>query len=128
MRFLIVEDSRTTRNLIKNYVGEIDIGREVCFLEAENGETALEMLETNHVDFAFLDWNLSSKMTGLDVLKNIRKQEKFKKMPVIMVTSESDKPNVIESLKCGANDFTVKPIDKNSFAEKVLKLAMGIMF
>ncbi|MCL2192599.1 MAG: response regulator [Treponema sp.] len=128
MRFLLVEDSRPTRNLIKNYVGELDIGREVSFLETETGETALEMLGQNHIDFVFLDWNLSSKMTGLDVLKIMRKQEKFKQIPVIMVTSESGKPDVIEALKCGANDFTVKPIDKKVFSEKVLKIAMSILF
>jgi len=127
MRFLIVEDSRTTRNLIKNYVNEIDLGRDPSFEEAENGELALNLLEANHIDFVLLDWNLSSRMTGLDVLKAIRRQEKYRHLPVIMVTSESDKPKVIESLKCGANDFTVKPINKKAFSEKVLKLAMGIM-
>jgi len=128
MRFLIVEDSRPTRNLIKNYVGEMDIGRKVSFLEAENGEAAIEMLDRNHVDFVFLDWNLSSKMTGLDVLKVIRGREKLKHLPVVMVTSEGGKPDVIEALKCGANDYTVKPIDKKAFSEKVLKIAMGILF
>jgi len=128
MRFLIVEDSRPTRNLIKNYVSEIDIGREVSFLETESGESALEILGQNHIDFVFLDWNLSSKMTGLDLLRIIRRQEKFRRIPVVMVTSESAKPDVIEALKCGANDFTVKPIDKKIFSEKVLKIAMGMLF
>ena len=128
MMFLLVEDSRTTRNLIKNYVGEMDLGRKADFMEAENGETALEILEENHIDFVFLDWNLSSKMTGLDVLKEIRKKEKFKNLPIVMVTSDSEKPNVIEAMKCGANDFTVKPIDKKAFSEKVLKIAMGILY
>jgi len=128
MRFLIVEDSRPTRNLIKNYLSEIDIGRDVSFIEAENGETALAVLAQNQIDFLILDWNLSSKMTGLDVLKTIRKLEKYKSTPAIMVTSESGKHNVIEALKCGANDFTVKPIDRKSFSEKVLKLAMTVLF
>jgi len=105
----------------------MDIGREASFIEADNGEIALDMLEVNHIDFVFLDWNLSSKMTGLDVLKLIRRKEKFKKLPVIMVSSESAKPNVIEALKCGANDFTVKPIDKKIFTEKVLKITMSIL-
>ena len=127
MKFLIVEDSRTTRNLIKNYVSEMDISHAISFVEAENGEIALDLLELHEIDFVFLDWKLSSKMTGLEVLKAIRKKEKFKKLPVVMVTSESEKGNVIESLKCGANDFTVKPIDKKAFSEKVLKIAMGII-
>jgi len=128
MRFLIVEDSRPTRNLIKNYVGDLDIGSKASFLEADSGETAFEMMANNHIDFVFLDWNLSSKITGLDVLKIIRKQDKFKRLPVVMVTSESGKPYVIEALKCGANDFTVKPIDKKAFSEKVLKLVMSVRY
>jgi len=128
MRFLIVEDSRPTRNLIKNYVSELDIGSKANFLEADSGEVAFEMMANNHIDFVFLDWNLSSKITGLDVLKIIRKQEKFKQLPVVMVTSESGKPHVIEALKNGANDFTVKPIDKKAFSGKVLKLVMGVRY
>ena len=127
MRFLLVEDSRTTRNLIKSYVKEMDLGRPASFLEAENGEVAMEMLKSNHVDFVFLDWNLSSLMTGLDVLLEIRKQEKHKQLPVIMVTSEADKPNVIKAMKCGANDYAVKPIDKRVLTEKVMKIVMNAM-
>jgi len=125
MRFLLVEDSRTTRNLIKSYVKEMDLGRPASFIEAENGEVAMEALKNNFIDFVFLDWNLSSLMTGLDVLVEIRKQEKHKQLPVIMVTSEGDKPSVIKAMKCGANDYVVKPIDKKVLTEKVLKIAMS---
>jgi len=121
MEFLVVDDSRPTRNLIKNYVMEIKIGEPCYFLEAEDGENALKLLKTRRVDFVLLDWNLSTKMTGLDVLKVIRSSENLKKLPVIMITGESDKQNVIESIKNGANDFAIKPIDKKLFAEKILK-------
>jgi two-component system chemotaxis response regulator CheY len=122
MEFLIVDDSRPTRNLIRSYVSEIKIGEPCYFLEAEDGENTMRLLETRRVDFVLLDWNLSTKMTGLDVLKQIRSSEKLKKIPVIMITGESDKQNVIGSIKCGANDFVIKPIDKKSFAEKILKV------
>jgi two-component system chemotaxis response regulator CheY len=121
MIFLIVEDSRPARNLIKSYVNEIDTNRQYDYIEAESGEASLQILQTHRVDFVFIDWNLSTKMTGLDVLKTIRKDIKFKQLPIIMVTSESDKPNVIESLKYGANGFIVKPIEKKFFREIVLK-------
>jgi two-component system chemotaxis response regulator CheY len=121
MEFLVVDDSRPARNLIKNYVTEIKIGEPCYFLEAEDGDEALKLLKTRHIDFVLLDWNLSSRMTGLDVLKIIRNTEKIKKLPVIMISGETDKQNVIESIKNGANDFTMKPIDKKVFAEKVLK-------
>jgi len=121
MEFLVVDDSRPTRNLIKNYVTEMKLGEPCYFLEAEDGENALKLLNTRRVDFVLLDWNLSTSMTGLDVLKTIRNSDKLKKLPVIMITGESDKQNVIESIKNGANDFASKPIDKKSFAEKILK-------
>jgi two-component system chemotaxis response regulator CheY len=79
-------------------------------------------LKTRHVDFVLLDWNLSTAMTGLDVLKEIRNSEKLKKLPVVMITGESDKQNVIGSIKSGANDFVIKPIDKKLFSEKILKV------
>jgi two-component system chemotaxis response regulator CheY len=120
MEFLIVDDSRPTRNLLKNYVNEIKIGEPCYFLEAEDGETAMKLLETRRVDFVLLDWNLSTNVTGLDVLKKIRTSDKLKKLPVIMITGESDKQNVIASIKNGANDFATKPIDKKSFSEKIL--------
>ena len=101
---------------------ESEIGSRSDFLEVENGEDALKIIQTQHVDFVILDWNLATKMTGLDVLKIIRQMDQFKQLPVVMVTSESDKTNVIISLKIGANDFVVKPIDKKSFAEKILKV------
>jgi two-component system chemotaxis response regulator CheY len=122
MTFLIVDDSRTARNLIKNYVNEIKTEHTYNFLEAESAESALVALQTNRVDFIFLDWNLSTKMTGLDALKEIRALEKYKKTPIFMITSEGDKIHVIEALKCGANDFIVKPVDPKIFEPKVFKL------
>ena len=121
MYFLLVEDMRTTRNLIKSYILDLPLGCPIDFLEAENGEDALEILANHHVDFVFMDWNLSTIMTGLDVLKKIRKIDKFKDLPIILVTSESDKENVILALKFGATNYIVKPIDKNSFNEKTIK-------
>ena len=123
MNFLIVEDSRNTRNLLKNYINDIDIGTSRKeFIEADSAETGLIKLKSGRIDFVLLDWNLSTSMTGLDLLKEVRKDDKFKDLPIIMVTSESDKISVIEALKHGANDFVVKPIDFKSFKEKVLKV------
>jgi len=119
MTFLIVDDSRPTRNLIKSYLSEINIGQKCFFLEAEDGENALKTMKTGHIDFVLLDWNLSTTMTGLDILKAIRNTDK--NIPIIMITGESGKLNVIESIKHGANDFTSKPIDKKVFSEKILK-------
>ena len=126
MTVLIVDDSRTARNLIKNYVSEIKTIHPFRFVEAENPESAYLALQANHVEFIFLDWNLSCNITGLDILKEIRTIEKYKKTPIFMITSECDKVHVIESLKNGANDFIAKPIDQKAFADKVYRLIMNM--
>jgi two-component system chemotaxis response regulator CheY len=119
MVFLITEDSRPARNLVKSYIDDLELKNPYLVLEAENGEDTLYTLQTRSVDFIFLEKKKKKKMTGLEVLKEIRKMDRYKDVPVIMVSSESDKFNVVESLKCGANGFVVKPIDKKVFLEKV---------
>jgi two-component system chemotaxis response regulator CheY len=126
MTFLIVEDSRPTRNLVKNYITEIKLDQKCVFLEAEDGETALDILKTKFIDFVLLDWNLSTQITGLDILKAIRSTEELKNIPVIMITGDSDKMNVIVAIKNGANDFASKPIDPKSFSEKVVKAMSNV--
>jgi two-component system chemotaxis response regulator CheY len=126
MTFLVVEDSRPARNLIKNYVDELNLGCPHRFVEAENAETAMLMLNAQGIDFIFIDWNLSTKTTGFDLLLEIRQMKQYKQVPIFMISSATDKVNVIESLKHGANDFIAKPIDQKSFAEKVLKLTKTI--
>jgi len=127
MTFLIVEDSRPARNLIKNYISAgVKTDNKCAFLEAEDGEGALDILKTKYVDFVLLDWHLSTEMTGLDLLKKIRSTVGLKNMPVIMITCDSDKANVIEAIKNGANDFASKPIDPKSFCEKVVKAMSSI--
>ena len=128
MIFLLADDSRPTRNLIKSYVNELGLNHPPSFLEAETPESALSIVQTKRVDFMFLDWNFHATMSGLDVLKELRNIEHFKQLPIIMVTSESDKANVIIALKAGANDFIVKPIDKKSFAEKTMKVINGTRY
>jgi two-component system chemotaxis response regulator CheY len=120
MVFLVTDDSRTTRNLIKSYIAELGV-KHYTILEAQNAEEALFIIQNHGIDFLLLDWNLTTDMTGLDILKQLRKIDRFKKLPIIMVSSESDRLNVVEALKFGANDFVVKPIDKKSFIEKVTK-------
>ena len=125
MTFLIVDDSRPARNLIRNYVSEIKTIHSYRFIEAESAETAFLALQANYIEFIFLDWNLSSKITGLDILKEVRKMDKYAKIPIFMISSATDKTNVIESLKYGANDFIAKPIDQKAFMDKVYKLIIS---
>ncbi|MCL2138021.1 MAG: response regulator [Treponema sp.] len=116
---LVVDDSRIMRNLVKNYFSDLNINCE--YLEAADGDEAFSFLTTNQVDLVLLDWNMP-KLSGIEFLKKVRSLNKFLKLPIIMVTSESAKYNVIEALKLGATDYIVKPINAKLFNEKVSKV------
>jgi two-component system chemotaxis response regulator CheY len=122
MTILLVDDQRPARNILKNSLVDLKLFRGYNFLEAENFNEALELAQEYPVDLVLLDWNLGSEKTGLDILKEIRKIEKCKQVPIIMVTSEIAKSNIIEALKAGANDYVLKPIDWKVFREKLIKI------
>ena len=120
MTVLVVDDSRIMRNFIKNLFTDLELGR--CeYVEAENGEDAFRLVQNRAVDLIFLDWNMP-KMLGIDFLKQIRSIDKFRQWPIIMVTSEISKANVIEALKNGATEYIIKPIDNKIFKDKILKV------
>jgi two-component system chemotaxis response regulator CheY len=122
MTILLVDDQRPARNILKNSLVDLKLFRGYNFLEAENYEESLKLAQEYPVDLVLLDWNLGSEKTGLDILKEIRKIEKCKQVPIIMVTSEIAKSNIIEALKAGANDYVLKPIDWKLFKEKLVKI------
>jgi len=116
---LVVDDSRIMRNLVKNTFAELKIP---CnYLEAENGEKAYQLLEANQVSLILLDWNMP-EMDGMQFLKKVRAMPNYKDLPIIMVTSESAKYNVVEALQCGATDYIVKPIRDKLFMEKISEI------
>ena len=117
---LVVDDSRIMRNIVKNTFTELKIPCQ--FLEAENGKKAYQLLETNKVDLVLLDWNMP-EMDGMDFLKKVRSMPNYKDLPIIMVTSESAKYNVVEALQNGATDYIVKPIREKVFMEKISEIA-----
>jgi len=116
---LIVDDSRIMRNIVKNYFSDQKIPCQ--YLEAEDGSAALDMLMKQPIDLVLLDWNMP-RLSGIDFLKKVRSINKYIKLPIIMVTSESAKYNVIEALKLGATDYIIKPINGKLFAEKISKI------
>ena len=118
---LVVDDSRIMRNIVKNTFASMNIPCE--FVEAGNGKEALVQLEQHHIHLVLLDWNMP-ELSGLDFLKKIRSMEKYKTLPVIMVTSEAARYNVIEALKHGATDYIIKPVNEKSFREKLLKITI----
>ncbi|MCL2480040.1 MAG: response regulator [Treponema sp.] len=116
---LVVDDSRIMRNIVKNHFSELKM---VCrYLEAVNGNEALEMMGNNKIDLVLLDWNMP-ELNGMEFLKRVRAVDRYSKLPIIMVTSEAARYNVIEALKTGATDYIIKPINGKLFNEKVLKI------
>lgn len=116
MKVLIVDDSVTMRKIAKNQFSALGISD---IVEANDGAEGLEVLAANMpIDIVTLDINMP-KMDGLTTLKNIRANEAYKNIKIIMVTSESEKKTVVEALKAGANDYLVKPFTPDSFKEKL---------
>ncbi len=118
---LVVDDSRIMRNIVKNTFASMNIPCE--FLEAGNGKEALAQLETKKIDLILLDWNMP-ELSGLDFLKKVRAMNEHKDLPIIMVTSEAARYNVIEALKNGATDYIIKPVNEKTFQEKLSKITI----
>jgi two-component system chemotaxis response regulator CheY len=118
---LVVDDSRIMRNIVKNTFSELKIPCQ--FLEAGNGKEALQQLQHQTVHLILLDWNMP-ELSGIDFLKQVRAMAQYKSLPIIMVTSESAKYNVIEALKHGATDYIIKPVNEKIFIEKLSKITL----
>lgn len=118
---LVVDDSRIMRNIVKNTFSLLKIPCQ--FLEASNGKEALQMLMNHKTDLILLDWNMP-QLSGIDFLKMVRATEEYKKLPIIMITSEAARYNVIEALKLGATDYIIKPVNEKNFIEKISKISL----
>ncbi|MDR2483646.1 MAG: response regulator [Treponema sp.] len=116
---LVVDDSRIMRNIVKNTFSELKIPCQ--FLEAANGMEAMRQLQSQRIDLILLDWNMPA-LSGIDFLKQVREIPQHKDLPIIMVTSESARYNVIEALKAGATDYIIKPVSEKIFIEKLSKI------
>jgi two-component system chemotaxis response regulator CheY len=116
---LIVDDSRIMRNIVKNIFLQLKIPCE--FVEAANGEAALQKLLAGEIHLVLLDWNMP-KLLGIDFLKKVRGIERFKELPIIMITSESAKYNVIDAIDAGVTDYIIKPVDEKLFLQKISQI------
>ena len=116
MKILVVDDSSTMRRIITNVVLQLGY-KNNNIMEAENGERAWELLNNEEIDLVLTDWNMPV-MSGLDLVKNIRGADSFKKLPIIMITTEGGKAEVITALKAGVNNYIVKPFTAALLKEK----------
>ena len=118
MKFLVVDDFSTMRRIIKNLL--IDLGY-ANVTEADDGQTALPMLQTGSFDFLITDWNMPG-MPGLDLLKAVRADAKLAGMPVLMLTAEAKREQIIEAAQAGVNGYVIKPFTAATLKEKIDKI------
>ena len=118
IRVLVVDDFATMRKIEKNILGQLGVKN---VDEADDGSTALPKLQSTQYDIVLLDWNMPT-MTGLELLKAIRSDENLKSIPVIMVTAEALKDNIVAAAQAGVNDYIVKPFTAASLEEKIKKV------
>ena len=118
LRVLVIDDFATMRKIEKNILGQLGIKN---IDEADDGSTALPKLQSNPYDIVLLDWNMPT-MTGLELLKAVRSDENLKGIPVIMVTAEALKDNIVAAAQAGVNDYIVKPFTAATLEEKIKKV------
>ena len=118
MKFLVVDDFSTMRRIVRNLLKELGFNNAD---EAEDGVAALQKLRSSSFDFVVSDWNMPN-MTGLELLKAIRADATLKHLPVLMVTAEAKKENIIEAAQAGASGYVVKPFTAATLEEKLNKI------
>ena len=118
LKFLVVDDFATMRRIIRNLLKELGFSN---VDEAEDGMSALQKLRAERFDFVVSDWNMPN-MTGIDLLRNIRADDQLKSLPVLMVTAEAKKENIIAAAQAGASGYVVKPFTAATLDEKLKKI------
>jgi len=121
-RFLIVDDFSTMRRIVRNLLREIGFNNAE---EAEDGQIALNMLKSTKFDFVVSDINMPN-MNGFELLKNIREDASLKAIPVLMVTAEAKKEDIVAAAQGGASGYIVKPFTKATLEEKVQKIMQKV--
>ncbi|CRM12015.1 MULTISPECIES: chemotaxis response regulator CheY [Pseudomonas] len=118
MKILIVDDFSTMRRIIKNLLRDLGFTNTV---EADDGITAIPILNSGSIDFLVTDWNMPG-MTGIDLLRHVRADEKLRNLPVLMVTAEAKREQIIEAAQAGVNGYVVKPFTALALKEKIEKI------
>lgn len=123
-RFLIVDDFSTMRRIVRNLLKELGYTNAD---EAEDGAVALQKLKMGNFDFVVTDWNMPN-MDGLTLLQTIRATPSLKHLPVLMITAEAKKENIIAAAQAGASGYIVKPFTAATLSEKLQKIfeKMGV--
>jgi two-component system chemotaxis response regulator CheY len=118
LKFLVVDDFSTMRRIVRNLLKELGYTN---VDEAEDGVVALQKLRGGNFQFVVTDWNMPN-MTGIELLKAIRADATLKHLPVLMITAEAKKENIIEAAQSGASGYIVKPFTAATLEEKLGKI------
>lgn len=118
MKILIVDDFSTMRRIIKNLMRDLGFTNTA---EADDGSTALPLLQNGNFDFLVTDWNMPG-MTGIELLKAVRADDRLKDMPILMVTAEAKREQIVEAAQAGVNGYVVKPFTAAVLKEKIEKI------
>ena len=118
MKILIVDDFSTMRRIIKNLLRDLGFTNTA---EADDGNSALPMLENGEFEFLITDWNMPG-MTVIDLLKAVRSSEKLRALPVLMVTAEAKRDQIIAAAQAGVSGYVVKPFTAAALQEKIEKI------
>lgn len=118
MKFLVVDDFSTMRRIVRNLLKELGF---VNVDEAEDGAVALQKLNSEHFDFVVTDWNMPN-LDGLQLLQAVRANPQLKHLPVLMITAEAKRENIIAAAQAGASGYIVKPFTAATLSEKLTKI------
>lgn len=118
MKILVVDDFSTMRRIVKNLLRDLGFTNTH---EADDGSTAWPMLQSGDFDFVVTDWNMPG-MTGIELLQKIRADDRLKGVPVLMVTAEAKRDQIVAAAQAGVNGYVVKPFTAAALKEKIEKI------
>jgi two-component system chemotaxis response regulator CheY len=117
-KFLVVDDYLSMRRMVKSVLNDLGYSN---VTEADDGSTALPLLRDGEFDFLITDWNMPG-MPGLDLLKAVRADARLAKLPVLMVTAEAKREQIVEAVQAGVNGYIIKPFTAEVLKEKLAKI------
>ena len=118
MLVLVVDDFSTMRRIVKNILRQLGFNN---IIEADDGTTAWEILQKQKIDFIVSDWNMP-QMTGIELLRKVRADEKFADLPFLMVTAEAQQENILEAAQAKVSNYIVKPFTADTLKKKIDKI------